>query len=729
VAPARGRGGAPVTRSLPALAAAAVLGVAAPAYGAPAPSARPVAVTVQAEPGHAGDAARSLGRAALRVTRRRGDTLQVVAAPAHLGRLRALPGVAAATPAPTAFGDQEPPVASPGPAVAAPGPVLSQGLQRTGARALAPGAADGRGLVIAVLDLGFGGSLESLRARGELPPASRTEERSFDTVNGLAGRNAYGNPTNHGELVAQTLHDYAPAAQYVFVNYRTPEDFVAAVDWLVTRRPDVVVHSNSFIEGPFDGTSAPAAAVDRAAAAGILWFNSAGNYAQGHWSGPWADADGDRALDFGGPGGGILYGAANRPLTFALSWPRAAGATRTDLDLVLERRADDGSWSEVAASRDRQSAGAAPAERVVGHLPTSEGFFRVRVQHVSGPPPAGALTVFSREVDMSLFGGGPAGSVPTPGDAAGSVTVGAADWRGDRLEAYSSQGPTDDGRLKPDLVAPTDTVLAGPSGPRLVGGTSNAAPNAAGAAALLIASLRARGLPSAPADVRAQLAAWAVDLGPPGPDPAYGAGRVRVELDPPALTAASPPAGRVVRGVVPVSVQLADPSSVARLALSAGGRTLARVTTRDRAAGRLDTRTLPDGRHPVVVEAADWPGNPMRIEWWVRVDNTRPVARVVQLGLARAPRPAARRRPRPRVRPLPPRPATLRVRLSDAGGGTLRLQVRLNGGRARTLRVPARAGVRRVPLGRLRPGRARVEVRVSDAAGNVRVLRTTRVLR
>ncbi len=315
-------------------------------------------------------------------------------------------------------------------------------------------AGGGRGVTIAVLDQGFGTRIPLFQSLGELPPGGRLLTQSFDTVNGLAGTNAYGNPTNHGELVAQTVYDYAPEAYYLFVNYDTEADFVAATDWLTERRPDIVVHSNSFLEGPFDGTGASARAVDRAAGAGILWFNSAGNYATKHWSGPWADAAADGVLDWPTPDWTFAAGYGDT-ISFSLSWtpgePKDEDDPPTDLDLTLERQDPEG-WVAVARSGDAQVDGAPPAERILGYSP-APATYRLRANLVAGPPP-GAVTLFSREIDLPEMGGSPVSSIPTPGDAAGSITVGAIDWRGNRYKRYSSQGPTDDGRLKPDLVAP-----------------------------------------------------------------------------------------------------------------------------------------------------------------------------------------------------------------------------------------------------------------------------------
>lgn len=107
-------------------------------------------------------------------------------------------------------------------------------------------------------------------------------------------------------------------------------------------------------------------------------------------------------------------------------------------------------------------------------------------------------------------------SITDPGNADAVITVGATHRRDPHtygISYFSSRGPTGDGRLKPDIVAPgerIDSTLPNNETGTL-DGTSQAAPHVSGAAAMLMA--RYPELNRQPARVKQILCSTATDLG------------------------------------------------------------------------------------------------------------------------------------------------------------------------------------------------------------------------
>ncbi len=131
-----------------------------------------------------------------------------------------------------------------------------------------------------------------------------------------------------------------------------------------------------------------------------------------------------------------------------------------------------------------------------------------------------------------------------------------ATWTG-----FTSWGPTDDGRIKPDLMANGASLYSTTSGSNtsygFSSGTSMAAPNAAGTAALLIQhySNLFPGQAMRASTLKGLLIHTADDLGRPGPDYQYGWGLINGE-----------------RGYAQISARAEDPNRLAMVeeAVSSG---------------------------------------------------------------------------------------------------------------------------------------------------------------
>jgi len=126
-------------------------------------------------------------------------------------------------------------------------------------------------------------------------------------------------------------------------------------------------------------------------------------------------------------------------------------------------------------------------------------------------------------------------NVITVGSVLDAVTSGLRDPSKAALSSFTSWGPTDDGRIKPDIVANGDGVYSALNGSNSAygtySGTSMSAPNATGSAALLIEEY-ARLFPGAAmrsSTLKGLLIHSADDRGNPGPDYKFGWGLINVQ--------------------------------------------------------------------------------------------------------------------------------------------------------------------------------------------------------
>jgi PKD repeat protein len=374
----------------------------------------------------------------------------------------------------------------------------SEGVNLVGAAAFHARGITGAGVKIAVIDVGFAG-LSASQARGDLPYSVVTRDFTGTGIDtGLS----------HGTAVAEIVYDIAPSATLYLVKIANEVDLDNAVTYCIGEGVNIIVHSLGWFNTNFyDGKGTLAQIVNRAASAGILWVQAAGNFGRRHYGPTFTDTNSDGWHDTDVT---LTANAGDRILLYLTwdSWPQSAD----DYDLFLF----DPAGNLVASSTKTQAGAEQPTERIYT-IATVSGTYRVRIQKASGA--AKRLALFSVYQDLSPFDA--ASSLVTPADVEAALSVAAIGWQNyttGPAQPYSSRGPTKDGRQKPDLSAP-DNVTTGVSYYNPFPGTSAAAPHVAGVAALL----KAENPGLSAADLRARLLSFCVSMGDPY---TYGAGRL-----------------------------------------------------------------------------------------------------------------------------------------------------------------------------------------------------------
>jgi pSer/pThr/pTyr-binding forkhead associated (FHA) protein/subtilisin family serine protease len=408
--------------------------------------------------------------------------------------------------------------------------VRGEGVSVTGAEEWHTAGFTGQSIRVGVLDLGFDGYRSLLGT--ELP--EDVVSASF-----IYGKEPDESGQVHGTACAEIVHEMAPDAELYFAAYdSTLVGMGQAVEWLLSQNVHIISNSTTGVVGPMDGSDEAAAMVDEAVSSGVLWVNSAGNAAEEHYRGLFTDTDGDGLHEF--PDGTEAIGLYqySPDLTAALNWDDWQAVTE-DYDLFLY----DDQGDLLASAEDTQSGlpGQGAAELLIGR-DVPEGVYYLSIKAHSTTRP-GTLDLYTLGAALEF----PVAehSLGSPADARGAVAVGATEYRDDSLASYSSQGPSNDGRLKPDLSAPAG-VSSATYAPEVFNGTSASTPHAAGAAALVWSAF-----PGYTAgQVREYLETHALDLGSQGPDNGYGHGRLRLP-SPPAEITELPPTPTVTPTLLP----------------------------------------------------------------------------------------------------------------------------------------------------------------------------------
>jgi hypothetical protein len=368
----------------------------------------------------------------------------------------------------------------------------------------------GAGTKIAVIDKGFK-DYGSLLGK-ELPYSVTTKFYG-------SGEDIYG--TEHGTACAEIIYDMAPDAQLFFTQPRTGIELWDAINWCVSQGVQVISYSMGYSinAGPLDGTGPVNDIVNQAVNHGITWVNSAGNEAQAHWSGHFYDPDGDGFANFSGTDETNNFETdEDEEVIIGMIWDDPWGSSNNDYDLYVFRLDDFDLSSPVAYSTGIQDGDDDPSE-LITFTPQSGTSYGFAINKKSGISKNIHVTFLTQNPLKYQV---PATSICIPADNPNVIAVGAVAWDSPSTIGYfSSWGPTTDGRIKPDLVAP-DGVSTSSYYPQGFPGTSASCPHVAGACALVKQACQAW----SSSQIKDFLESEATDLGTPGKDNTYGSGLV-----------------------------------------------------------------------------------------------------------------------------------------------------------------------------------------------------------
>lgn len=394
--------------------------------------------------------------------------------------------------------------------------ITSQGVGLTGAGDMHALNNNGAGITIGIIDLGFA-SLSTSQSNGELP--TNITLRDYTGTGATTG-------TNHGTNVAEIVHDMAPGATLYLAKVSTDVQLAQAASDMAAAGVKVINHSVAWYGASFyDGTGTICDTVNTATASGTQWVNAMGNQRQAHYLGTFADTNSDLRHEFAaGQNYNTINLTANSAVSLILNWD-AYPTTTVDYNLYLYNGNPDSGGTLVASSANAQSGkGAArypyPYEAIT-YTPTVTGTYYIVAKKTASSTANLRLTLFSTGPALGTYT--TASSLAQPADCANTFSVGATDLN-DATEYFSSEGPTTDGRAKPEISAPDRVQTSLTS---LFAGTSASSPHIAGAVALLMAQNPGFSLSA----IKSLLTGTAKDVGATGFDYRTGYGRVSLDTD------------------------------------------------------------------------------------------------------------------------------------------------------------------------------------------------------
>jgi subtilisin family serine protease len=389
--------------------------------------------------------------------------------------------------------------------------VTSEGVGISGANDMQALGNDGEGVKIGIIDMGFA-SYTNAQASGDLPAGLSIIDYTGTGTGGI----------NHGTNVAEIVYDMAPGAELYLAKVNTTLQLEQAANDMLAAGVKIINHSVAWFGAAFyDGTGPICDITNTAQAAGIHWVNAMGNSRNAHYLGTFSDIDGDLKHEFSAGNNSNTINLSNgATYSLILNWDDYP-TTNIDYNLYLYNGDPTAGGSLVASSTTRQNGrnSSYPYEAITYTAATTATHYIV-ISKGNGDSEV-PLTLFSTASSFGIRT--TASSVVQPADCNSVISVGAVNLL-DGAEYFSSEGPTTDGRNKPEISAPNRTRTSLTSS---FAGTSGASPHAAGAAALLLSQFPE----FTTADLRTRLIADSQDVSSAGFDYRTGNGRISMDAD------------------------------------------------------------------------------------------------------------------------------------------------------------------------------------------------------
>ena len=294
---------------------------------------------------------------------------------------------------------------------------------------------------------------------------------------------------SHGTAVAEIITDVAPDVELYLYSMETDIEFMAAVDEAISQQVDIIAMSAGWPNFPTDGTSHITKKIEDAVDNGIVFVVPAGNFANKHWEGSFADSNFNNWHEYSDSDEGLSFTVTEeriqkeKPIIAHLMWNVGNGDV-ADFELVLV----DPLGQIVDYSANEQLTKSDTLFEYIYHIPEIEGTYSLGILYAGdmskvSQRPSTTLEIFS--INDELEHPVSQSSVSVPADADGAIVVGAINHLDGVLEPFSSQGPTNNGKLAPHVVGPDGVTTLAFNGEPFYG-TSATAPYVAGLAALIL---------------------------------------------------------------------------------------------------------------------------------------------------------------------------------------------------------------------------------------------------